>query len=492
MRFDDQNAVKEVLDIGVILAKEKDRTKVLEMIIDKGMKISGCDAGTLYVYEDDMLHFKIMKTLSMGVDKGGNGEKIDLPPVQLKEGNVCAYAAIHKETVNIPNVRESDRFDFSGPIKYDAITGYFTKSMLVIPITNQEDELIGVLQLINALDDDGKVVAFQEEVEPVILSLSSQAAIVLTNLNYLEEMKTMMWSFTEAMAEAIDARTPYNGNHTRNVAKYSGMLADYINKMTAEGKDTEVFDENRRDQLVMGAFLHDIGKMIIPLNVMNKADRLEERLFAIKDRFALMDAKYEIAGLKGNMSPEDVALKREELKESLALVERVNTAGFLDDDTFGQLENVLKLVYNDGTCEDIPYFTEEEKKCLRVRKGTLTSEERETMESHVVMTERILSKVHFNKGFANSPKWASEHHEMLDGSGYPRHLKADELKLESRMLAVADICDALLATDRPYKKPMPKEKAFAIMKSMAKEGKLEERLVNYMEECITLAENGKV
>ncbi len=484
MRNTGKTGIQDILDIGITLAKESNRTKVLEMIIDRGMKIANCDAGTLYVYEDGCLKFKIMKTLSMGVDRGGNGEEIDLPPVPLVEANVCAYAAIKKKTVNIENVRESDEFDFSGPIRYDAMTGFHTQSMLVLPIMNQDQDLIGVLQLINALDENGNIIAFAKEIEPIILSLASQAAIVLTNLKYVEEMQTMMWSFTEAMAEAVDARTPYNGSHTRKVTEYAGMLADYINRMHDEGKDADYFTPNRRDQLVMGAYLHDIGKMIVPLRVMNKSDRLEERYDAIEDRFKLIEAYTRIDWLEGRISIEEKDRRIRELHEILELVAHANKAGFLDDDTLNALEDAFTKVYHGAAGEDMEYFTDEEMNCLRVRKGTLTSEERHTMESHVVMTARILSKVHFNKKFENTPLWASTHHEFLDGSGYPNHLKGDQLQLESRILAVADICDALLATDRPYKKPMPKEKAFGILESMVAEGKLEGRLVKYMEECL--------
>ena len=166
------------------------------------------------------------------------------------------------------------------------------------------------------------------------------------------------------------------------------------------------------------------------------------------------------------------------------LIGKVNSAGFLTDDLLAQLEAVLPLVYVKPDGEELPYFTEEEKECLRVRKGTLTKEERSIMESHVAMTERILSKVHFNSYYADSPVWAATHHECLDGSGYPKGLKAEDLAVESRIMAVADICDALLASDRPYKKPMPKEKAFQIMQSMAEEGKLERKIVEYMQACM--------
>lgn len=474
---------KEILETGILLAKEKNRTKLLEMILDKGMRISDCDAGTLYVYENHALTFKIMKTRSMHVSRGGDGEPIPLPPVPMREENICAYAGIHRKIINIRDVLSSGEFDFSGPKKYDSLTGYQTRTMLVVPVMNQEDTLIGVLQLINAMDEAGQIVPFSEELEPVILSLTSQAAIVLSNILYLEEMRQQMWSFTEAMAEAIDARTPYNGTHTRKVADYAGALCDYINELHAQGKEPLFFDGNRKDQLVMGALLHDIGKMIIPLEIMNKANRLGSRREQLENRFCLLELKYENAALRGLLPEEEAKKRQKQLKQLTQLVREADGAECLTPKQSEQLEQAFLLSYEVGG-EKIPYFTEEEKTCLRVVKGTLTKEEREIMETHVEMTERILNKVHFNQYFENSPKWAVTHHELLDGSGYPRHLKGEQLAPESRILTVADICDALLATDRPYKQPMSRERAFSIMEAMAEEGKLDKTLVGYAKQCL--------
>lgn len=474
----------EILEIGIQMAQETNRNHLLQMILDKSMEYANCDAGTLYVYENDTLVFKLMRTDSQGINKGRDGEDIGLPPVPLKEENICAYSAIHRQVLNIEDVRTSDMFDFSGPKRYDEMTGYRTKSMLVLPITNHEDKLIGVLQLINAMDGSGEVISFDVSMEPVIRSLTSQAAIVLSNLLFTEEIKQQMWSFTEALAETVDARTPYNGSHIRNVAKYAGMLADYYNKLYEQGKETEYFDTQRKEQLVMGALLHDIGKMIVPLEVMNKATRLDSREELVYGRLNLIRAYYEIDGLNGRISKEQADEKIQEIDAVKELIGKVNSAGFLMDELLAQLEEVLPLVYRKPDGEELPYFTEEEKESLRVRKGTLTIKERGIMESHVEMTERILAKVHFNSYYADSPVWAATHHECLDGSGYPKGLKADDLAVESRIMAVADICDALLASDRPYKKPMPKEKAFQIMQNMAEEGKLERKIVDYMQACM--------
>ena len=162
---------KKILNIGINLSTGRDRNKILASILESGMEITNCDASTLYLYENDQLSFKIMKTLSMGISRGVDGEAItDIPPVAMKEENVCAYTAIHREIVNIPDVYDSDRFDFSGPKQYDSLTGYHTKSQLVIPLENNENDLIGVLQLINAMDEDGNVIPFDKQYDIIIRS----------------------------------------------------------------------------------------------------------------------------------------------------------------------------------------------------------------------------------------------------------------------------------------------------------------------------------
>ena len=476
--------LEAILKIATALSYEKDHNKLFDLIIGKSMELTNCDAGTLYRYRDNVLEFRIMKTLSMGVSKGENGEKIDLPPVKMSEENICSYSAIHKETLNIANVRESDRFDFSGPKKYDEITGYNTVSMMVVPLINDDDEVVGVLQLINALDDDGRVIPFDEAAEKIVYALGSLTAVAVSNIRYQEEIKEQMWSFTEAMAAAIDERTPYNASHTRKVAKYSGMLADYINELHAKGEEEEFFTENRKEQLVMGAYLHDIGKLAVPLSVMNKATRLNGREKEIGDRLEIYALKAHVAMLEGKISKEEYEDVKSETEEATELMNRVNGAGFVDEETRAVLARVLDYVYNDTDGTMHPFFTDEEKECLRIVKGTLTGEERKIMESHVEITERILSKVHFNKYFAKSPVYAAQHHECLNGKGYPKGLTAEDLSTDARIMAVADICDALLATDRPYKKPIPKEKAFDIMRDMARAGNIDAKLVEYLYQCI--------
>ena len=477
--------LKRIMNIGIDMSTEKDRNHLLASILETGMEITHCDASTLYLLEGNMLNFKIMKTISQHISRGGDGEEItDIPPVLLTESNVCTYTALHREIVNIPDVYDNTRFDFSGPRKYDALTGYHTQSMLVIPIENNEDELIGVLQLLNAQDADGTVIPFDHEYEIIIRSLSSLAAITMTNLKYVEEIKRQLHSFVEAMATAIDERTPYNGSHTRKVAEYAGLLADYINKQHDAGKCSEYFDDSRRERLILAALLHDIGKMIVPLSVMNRATRLDQDIEKVEERFRLLTAYYRIDYLEGRIREQEYTADISYLEESMEFIRKIDAMGFLDDENYQRVQEIAEHSYRSGDGEVIPYLTEREQECLSIRKGTLTAGDRKEMENHVVMTAKILSKVHFNKNYKEVPLWAASHHELLDGSGYPKHLTAEELGLETRILTVADVYDALTASDRPYKKPMPREKALGILHSMAEEGKVDLQLVEWLKEAV--------
>lgn len=475
---------EKILNIGISLSTEKDRNHMLIAILERGMEVTNCDAGTLYLYENNELTFKLMKTLSQGVNRGMDEPINDMPPVPMEEKNVCSYSAIHREVVNIPDVYNSSRFDFSGPREYDSLTGYRTTSQLVVPLENNENELIGVLQLINAMDEDGNVIAFDPQYEIIIRSLGSMAAIELTNLSYVEALKMQIYSFVEALTTALEERTPYNALHTRNVEKYICILADYITKLHEEGKCEEKFDEGQKEQLRLAALLHDIGKMVVPLRIMNKATRLDKEIEKIEERFRLLKALYEIDMLRGSITLEEYEAAVADLEAELNFIYKLDTIDYVDDEAYEHVFRLAKKKHIDKDGDIIFYLTTKEVSCLTIRSGTLTLQERKEMENHVVMTSKILDKVQFYKGFSMVPKWVGAHHEYLDGSGYPKQLKGDELDLETRLLTVVDIYDALTATDRPYKEPISKEGAIDILKDMARRGKVDIKLVEWLDEAL--------
>lgn len=476
---------EKILNIGIRLSTETDRTRMLAAILESGMGITNCDGATLYLNEEKGLSFKLMKTLSKGIDRGTNGDVIDdIPPVPMEEQNVCSYAAIHREVVNIPDVYDSSRFDFSGPRHYDNLNGYRTKSLLVVPVENNEHELIGVLQLINAMDEAGNVIAFDRQYEIIIRSLGSMAAIELTNLSYMEALKTQIYSFAEALTTAMEGRTPYNALHTRNVGRYVNLLADHINQLHEMGQCEEYIGAADKEQLMLAALVHDIGKMVVPLSIMNKATRLEADMEKIEERFKLIKALYKIDLLEGSLTGQAYETMVAELDTELEFIRRIDMSDYVDDEAYAHVSELAKKKHVGKDGEELPFLTEREVACLSIRSGTLTAEEREEMENHVVMTSRILEKVQFYPGFSMVPKWVGAHHEYLDGTGYPNHLKGDELDFETRLLTVVDIYDALAATDRPYKKPIPREKALDILRDMAQKGKVDGRLVEWFGQAL--------
>jgi len=473
--------LEELLNIGIALSAEKNHTKLLERILREARRITNADAGTLYLCEQDHLVFKIIHNDTLGIYQGGQGEPVDLPPVPLDPANVSSWVALNKKSVNIPDVYAADNFDFSGPKKYDSITGYRTVSMLVVPLENYEGEVNGVLQLLNAKNEKGQTIPFAPELEKIVFSLASQAAVSLTNMQYIQEIDNLFHSFVQVMATAIDARTPYNVNHTRNIARLAEKFAAYIDSLTGGPFSSEKFPESRTAQLVMAAWLHDIGKVAIPLNVMDKPSRLGERIEYVRQRLELVENRLirsflekKAAGAAGREQEEEHRQQLDCLSQARELIEKANhPATFVDQDLVRELSELAHW-------EPLPgmrLLTDEEFKCLSIPKGTLTNEERKIMESHVTVAQRMLEKIRFNSRYKDVPAWALSHHELLDGTGYPRGLKAGEIPLEARILAVLDVFDALTASDRPYKKAMPPQTALNILEKMADEGKLDNLLV---------------
>lgn len=467
----------KILDIGIALTTEKDYNKLLEKILKQSMEITECDAGTLYLEEENHLRFKIMRNRTLGIYQGGDGNEITLPPVEMTEENICTYAAIHHKIINIRDVYCNKQFDFKGPRNYDKITGYHTESMLVFPLVDHENRLHGVIQLINAMRD-GKISEFGEEDEHVVYSLSCQAAITLANVRHLEAMKKMIHSMAAAFTTAIDERTPYNANHTKNVTKYVTEFMEYANKQNHLHKTDLFFNENEMEQITLAAKLHDIGKMTVPLAVMNKASRLGSKMQNVLNRMEKIALLMRIDYLEGNLDEEFLLSKLAELRKVKAFIREVNQIPYLDDENLEKVRKIGKMQYRSANGVCIPYLTMSEEECLSIRKGTLTNKERMVMQNHVVTTNKILSEMVFGEEYSQVVALASQHHEFIDGTGYPNKLKEDELPIGTRLLTIMDIFDSLISTDRPYKKPMTLDKALSVLDEMAAQGKLDSYLVS--------------
>ncbi|OQY57954.1 MAG: metal-dependent phosphohydrolase, partial [Desulfobacteraceae bacterium 4572_88] len=383
-----------------------------------------------------------------------------------------------------------------GPKNYDASTGYKSKSMLVTPLKNHKNEIIGVLQLLNAQTETGEVIPFSAEYENLVASLASQAAVALTNNRLIWELKEALQTikalfdaFIKSIATAIEEKSSYTGGHIERVAKLTMMIAKAINE-SSEGPLKDVcLSEDELEELRLAAWMHDIGKITTPQYIMDKATKLEtifDRIHMLETRFQLIVSLTENAylhrklgllqggnGDESELSQLDAACAREVqgIGEEFEFVRSCNK-GFMDGDKIAHLREIANKTYIlDGQAH--PYLTEEEFTNLSVRKGTLTDEERKTIENHVVMTWDILYPLPFPHALANVPDYAREHHEKLDGSGYPRGLSGKEIPLQSRILAIADIFEALTARDRPYRDPMKLSKAIDILKFMKQDNHID-------------------
>lgn len=504
--------IKRLSDIGIALSAERNLNRLLERIVDEARRFTNADAGTLYMVQtnaetdDPELRFEILHNDTMETRMGGtSGKPASLPPVPMvKNGapntnNVSAYVANTGESVDIPDVYEAEGFDFTGTRAYDKMTGYRTKSMLVAPMRNHENEIIGVLQLINAKDPTSHaVVRFSEEYEDLIKSLASQAAIAITNAKLIEDLQEMFESLIQLVATAIDEKSPYTGGHIQRVAGLTVKIAETINEMD-EGPYADVhFSPEEMNEIRIAAWLHDIGKITTPEFIVDKSTKLEtifDRVELVKTRFGLVRETMEkealerklaiVAAAKGDPDEERLAqIDRElsdqlsELDDDLSFIVASNTGGeFLKDDAIERLERIAKQKFFLHDKEH-PFLTEDELKNLSIRKGTLTNEERQIINNHVVSTIKMLSEIPFPKKLGRVVEFAGGHHEKLNGTGYPNGLSADDLALQSRILCLADVCEALTARDRPYKPAMPKDRAFQILGFMVKDGEIDPNLLN--------------
>ncbi len=502
--------ISRLSDIGIALSAERNLDRLLERILEEARRFTNADAGTLYMVQNNPetgepeLKFEILHNDSMDTRMGGtSGEAIMLPPVPMLKGgepshsNVSAYVANTGETVDIPDVYTAEGFDFTGPRKYDQMTGYRTKSMLVAPMRDHEDEIIGVLQLINSQDPSSdEVVRFATEYEDLIRSLASQAAIAVTNASLIADLQEMFESLIQLVATAIDEKSAYTGGHIERVAGMTVKIAETMNGIT-EGEFADVhFSPDELKELRIAAWLHDIGKITTPEYVVDKGTKLEtifDRVELVKVRFALIRRSIEAAAMEkkialyrsGKADDAKIAAVDErltgllaELDSDIAFVVEANTGGeFLQDEAIERLENIAAKTF--PTAEgDQSYLTEDELDNLKIRKGTLTEEEREVINHHVVATIKMLGEIPFPKKMSNVVEYAGAHHEKLNGTGYPNGLSAEDLAIQSRILCLADVCEALTARDRPYKPAMPLEKAFQILGFMVKDEEIDPEILD--------------
>ena len=307
----------------------------------------------------------------------------------------------------------------------------------------------------------------------VISDQTETTNLIRKNQSLATQITALMNSFVEVMVTAIEEKSAYNANHTRNMVKY---MTRYLEWLSSHGELTDKTSENTAP-LIMSVWLHDIGKLLVPQEVMDKPSRLGASLVTVKHKLEIARLMLKNRMLSGDDTKEHVESELKKLDEAEELIVSSNTLPFLDDGRIERLKEIAKidLLTSDGkTC---PLLDANELEQITVVRGTLTAGERHIMQSHVTYTGKLLSKMEFIGEYKNVPVWATEHHEFLDGTGYPERLNANDLPWETRLLSIIDIFDALTADDRPYKPPMPPEKAFEIITSMAENGKLDKDII---------------
>ena len=458
-----------LIQIAIALSAEKDLSLLLDRILTEAIDITRCDAGTVYIRQEDQLVFHVMVTRSKGIHKIRRNAADMPPPVPLSHTHMCACAALDGKLINIPDVYLDSEFNFAGTRRYDELNGYRTQSMLVVPMEDDQGRCIGVLQLINALDEHGGVIPFAPETESVIRALGSLAAVTLNQTLLQQAVSDLLHSFVTTMVDVIDARSPYNANHSRNMVKYASRFIAWLDT----GDHGWKIREEEKDPLLMSVWLHDVGKLVVPLEIMDKPTRLGALEGPVMARIQVAQLMEKLRALEHPEQAEDAMRQYQALADARDTLRAANAASFLTDEMLEKLRAIGDMRCLTAEGETVPLLNPEEKAAATVQKGTLTAVERQEMEQHVEYTRRLLANVKFSGVFAPVPDWASRHHELLNGTGYPQHLKAEQLPREVRLLTILDIYDALTAEDRPYKPPIPPEKAFAILESMRDEGKLD-------------------
>ncbi len=466
-----EDRLRRLNEIGIALSSvQNDLGSLLERILQEARRFTRAEAGTLYLVKDDVLTFEIAQNDRLRIALGGRRGKVDIPPVPINKESVSGYVATTGEVLNIADVYAESESHFEGPKSYDRMTGYHTRSLLVVPMRDHENQIIGVLQLLNALDRQDNAVAFSGQDEALVESMASQAAVAINNVRLIRETEALFEAFVRVMATAIDERSPYTGGHIRRVAELTMVVAQAVNEC-AEGPLSAVqFSQDEMEELRIAAWMHDIGKITTPEWVVDKPTKLTtifDRVELLRARFALMVQSVELQVARGQLDGEEGARCRAAIEDDMAFVERANLPGeFMEDADLERLGEIAQRTYEIAG-QERPCITEEELVNLRIRKGSLTDGERQKINDHAAMSMKMLRQIPFTRKLQRVPEIAGAHHEKLDGSGYPLGLKADEIDVQSRILALVDIFESLCADDRPYRaQPMPREVVLRILTSM--------------------------
>ena len=484
--------LEQLNSIGSALSKERDITRLLESIVLAAKTITHADGGTLYRMSEDgkALRFEILRTDSLEIAMGGtSGNPIDFPdlPLYTEQGAnndslVAAYSAIHKQTVNIADAYTAESFDFSGTRRFDERTNYRSQSFLSVPLKDQDGEVLGVLQLINAKHPaSGTVVSFSSADQSLAESLASQAAIAITNRNLTIQLEELFESFINLINLAIDEKSHYTGGHCQRVPALTMMLAEAVNSTKNGPLAHFSMDDRDRYELKIAGLLHDCGKVTTPVHVVDKATKLQtlcDRIDMIDTRIEVLKRDHEIAALRAQLAMREVKDTTAEAELWVACRGRIDAldsdrqflrmankgAEFMTDNDLQRVRSIgTRNTWRNVSGVEAEFLSADEIENLTIRAGTLTAGERETINYHIVATNKMLEQLPWPKHLKRVPEYAGGHHERMDGKGYPKGLTRDQMSVQARVMGIADIFEALTARDRPYKPGMKLSQAMGIM-----------------------------
>jgi HD-GYP domain-containing protein (c-di-GMP phosphodiesterase class II) len=478
-----------LIKIGAALSSHHSLDTLLTLILKETRDLVDADAGSIYIRDKsapggpfvDRLRFKISQNDSVDVS---SAVEFVIP---MDSDTIAGHVASTGVILNLGDVYS---LPAGLPCRYgrewDGKLNYRTKSMLTIPLKNASGEVVGVLQLMNKRKDkvrripspsevEGCVTPFTVSDEDFLSSIGSQAALSIERTQLYEEIESIFEGYLQSSVAAIDERDRITYGHSRRVMGYAMAFAEAVNA-DGEGRFPGVrFSDARKNQFRFAALLHDIGKIGVPEALLMKDTRLS------KGEMAAMEARvhFILLAMESPAGGKPSWSRPEELRADWRFLQEINTKGYLSDEEFKRLSAVRGAWYFGVNGDKLPFVTDAEWESLSVRKGNLTSLERERINSHAVSTRRILSRVPWTKQLEKIPEIACHHHERVDGSGYPDGLSGDQISFESKVLAVIDIFEALVAQDRPYKPRMAPEKAIAVLRSEVAAGHLDPAIVDF-------------
>lgn len=487
----DKRLIKKLTKIGVLMTSERNISKILEMILRESIELSNCDGGSIYIKEIDENSVPVIKFKNAI----NFSRKIEFKEfsLNLDKNSIAGFVALNGEILVLDDV---DNIDPILELKYndsfDKMINYKTVNMAVIPMISYDNEVVGVLQLINKRKNahlnlmnlnevKEQIDSFNSEELEIIESLAAQAGILIERTKLYDEIQELLGSFIQAMVATLDTRDITTSGHSKRLAGYALKFAEVINQVDYGVYKDIFFSKEEIKELYYSALLHDIGKIGVKEAVLQKRTKLTENTIeTLEYRFRFLINALALKNELNDFEKEIV----EKPEKYLDIIRLINNKPFITDEEEDILQKINNLEVNFNGIK-YKFFKKEEIENLTIKKGNLTDDEREEINSHVSYSYKILKDIKWIKELKNIPDIASSHHERIDGTGYPRRLKGNEISIQAKILAILDIFEALTARDRPYKPPMSVEKAIEIIKKEVEDNHLDKELFQiFMQEKI--------